>query len=204
MKRILCLALALVFLCGSLVSCGGDSKYKRSKEPTDYVVLVVKDYGEILIELYPDAAPITVANFKKLVSEKAYNNTIFHRVINGFVIQGGGFNRGDRVERDRPNEADTIVGEFASNGYENPLSHARGVVSMARLGTDNDSASNQFFICHTDERVQSLNGEYAAFGVVLEGMDVVDEIATVLTNYYDQPYIDVVLTRAYFTTAPEK
>ena len=203
MKRILCLALALVFLCGSLVSCGGDSKYKRSKEPTDYVVLEIKGYGEILIELYPDAAPVTVANFKKLVSEKAYNKTIFHRVINGFMIQGGGFNRGDRVEKDRPNEADTIVGEFASNGYDNPLEHKRGVVSMARTSVK-DSASNQFFICHNDEKVQHLNGEYAAFGVVLEGMDVVDEIATVLTNYYDQPYIDVVLTRAYFTTAPEK
>ncbi len=202
MKRILCLALALVLLCGSLVSCGG-SKYERSKEATDYVVLEVKGYGEILIELRPDAAPITVANFKKLVEEKAYDRTIFHRVIEGFMIQGGGFNKGDRVEKDMPNEADTIVGEFASNGYDNPLGHKRGVLSMARTNVK-DSASNQFFICHSDEMVGHLDGEYAAFGVVLEGMDVVDEIAAVLTNPYDQPYIDVVLTKAYFTTAPEK
>lgn len=153
------------------------------------VVIEVKGMGKIKIELDADAAPITVENFKELVEEGFYDGLIFHRVISGFMIQGGcpeGTGMGD--------PGHTIKGEFAANGYDNPIKHVRGVISMARA-MDPDSAGSQFFIMHED--APYLDGQYAAFGKVVEGMEVVDEIANSMTDYNDRPYTDVVMEKVY-------
>ena len=132
------------------------------------VEISVKDYGKIQVELDADIAPITVTNFMSLVRDKYYDGTTFHRIIKGFMVQGG----------DNPNkQAATIKGEFAANGVENNLSHERGVISMARNSYNMDSASDQFFIMHEDK--PELDGNYAAFGYVTKGMDVVDKLAEV-------------------------
>ena len=128
----------------------------------------VKDYGTIEVELDGDTAPITVANFIKLVNEKFYDGLTFHRIISGFMIQGG-----DPIGSGTGGSDETIKGEFSSNGVENNISHKRGVISMAR-SSDPDSASSQFFIMHQDSTY--LDGEYAAFGKVTKGMSVVDKI----------------------------
>lgn len=137
--------------------------------------------GIIDIELYPDAAPITVKNFEKLVSEGFYNGLGFHRVISGFMIQGG-----DPLGNGMGGSDENIEGEFSANGHNNPIKHTRGVISMARSFNPN-SASSQFFIMHAD--APHLDGQYAAFGKVINGMDVVDEIASVPTDYSDKPKI---------------
>ena len=139
----------------------------------------MKDGGVIKAELYPDIAPISVDNFVKLAGNGFYNGLIFHRVIPGFMIQGGcpeGTGMGG--------PGYTIKGEFASNGVKNDLKHVRGVLSMARA-MNPDSAGSQFFIMH--ETSPHLDGDYAAFGKVIEGMDVVDRIASVRTDYNDRP-----------------
>ena len=154
------------------------------------VVIEVKDLGKIKIELDEQAAPITAKNFRDLVEKGFYNGLIFHRVIAGFMIQGGcpeGTGMGG--------PGYTIKGEFATNGVDNPLKHVRGVVSMARA-MDPDSAGSQFFIMHAD--APYLDGQYAAFGRVVEGMEVVDEIANSMTDYSDRPYQDVVMEKVYW------
>ena len=128
----------------------------------------VKDYGTIEVELDGDTAPITVANFIKLVNEKFYDGLTFHRIMSGFMLQGG-----DPLGNGTGGSDETIKGEFSSNGVENNISHKRGVISMAR-SSDPDSASSQFFIMHQDSTY--LDGEYAAFGKVTKGMKVVDKI----------------------------
>ena len=146
------------------------------------VVIEMENGKKIKLELYPDVAPITVANFEKLVGEGFYDGLIFHRVIEGFMIQGGcpeGTGMGGPKER--------IKGEFLANGVPNPLKHTRGVISMARSSMP-DSAGSQFFIMHKD--APHLDGQYAAFGKVLEGMDVVDEIATTEVDYMDKPLVE--------------
>ena len=143
-----------------------------------------------MVELYPEVAPITVANFKKLVSEKFYDGLIFHRVIEGFMIQGGGI-----TENYQQKEAASIKGEFASNGIPNSLNHTRGVISMARTDVM-DSATSQFFIMH--QTSPHLDGKYAAFGMVIEGIEVVDKIAAVSTDIYDMPYENVVINSIRF------
>ena len=130
-------------------------------------------------ELYPEIAPITVENFVKLINENFFEGLIFHRVISGFMIQGGGY-REDGTHK----EADSIKGEFATNGVQNDLKHTRGVLSMARTMIPN-SASSQFFIMHKD--APHLDGQYAAFGKITEGLDVVDKIAGTRTNFSDEP-----------------
>ena len=135
-----------------------------------YVQIDIQDYGTITAELYADTAPITVKNFLKLVDEKFYDGLTFHRIISGFMIQGG-----DPKGNGTGGSGQNIVGEFAANGVENPLSHTRGAISMARA-QPYDSASSQFFIVHEDS--QFLDGQYAAFGYVTEGMDVVDAVCT--------------------------
>lgn len=147
--------------------------FKESSQKSDFVLINVKDYGEIVIVLRRDIAPKTVENFKSLVADGFYSGTVFHRVMEGFMIQGGGFVPFDGKLTEKP--ADEIKGEFTSNGHVNNLTHVRGVISMARVGNDNDSASSQFFIMH--ETAINLNGLYASFGYVLAGMDVVDAIA---------------------------
>jgi len=138
--------------------------------------------GVIKLELNAEAAPITVANFEKLVKEGFYDGLIFHRVIAGFMIQGG-----DPTGTGMGGSEEEIKGEFAANGVNNPISHKRGVISMARTQIP-DSASSQFFICHADATF--LDGQYAAFGHVVEGIEVVDEIAGVKTNFSDKPLVD--------------
>lgn len=134
----------------------------------------VKDYGTIMVDLYPEIAPITVENFVKLAEDGFYDGLTFHRVIKGFMIQGGD-PKGDSTG----GAEETIKGEFSKNGVENPLSHKRGVISMARSQMP-DSASSPFFIVHEDS--PHLDGEYAAFGYVTEGMDVVDKICEEATG----------------------
>jgi peptidyl-prolyl cis-trans isomerase B (cyclophilin B) len=135
--------------------------------------------GKIVVELNPAAAPITVAHFLKLVDEGFYDGLIFHRIIWGFMIQGGdpdGTGMGGPQER--------IKGEFTANGWNNPISHKRGVISMARSQNFN-SAGSQFFITNADAKF--LDGQYAAFGVVMSGMDVVDKISALKTGANDRP-----------------
>ena len=135
----------------------------------DHVRINVKDYGTITVALDAEAAPVTVENFEKLVKEGFYNGLTFHRIMDGFMIQGG-----DPLGNGTSGSEETIVGEFASNGHDNPISHVKGVISMARA-QDPDSASSQFFITVADSTF--LDGEYAAFGYVTEGMEIADQIA---------------------------
>ena len=136
-------------------------------------------------ELYPDVAPITVKNFISLIEKNFYDGLIFHRVIPGFMIQGGGLDA-QMKEKACP----SIKGEFHSNGVQNDLLHTRGVLSMARTMVK-DSASSQFFIMH--DVAPHLDGEYAAFGKIIDGLDVVDEIASAQTNFQDCPKTPIVI-----------
>ncbi|MBQ2827580.1 MAG: peptidylprolyl isomerase [Clostridia bacterium] len=149
------------------------------------VIITLKNGKEIKLELDANAAPITVKNFEKLVSENFYDGLIFHRVISGFMIQGG-----DPTGTGMGGAKEKIKGEFAANGVANPISHVRGVISMARSSMF-DSASSQFFIVHADATF--LDGQYAAFGRVIEGMEAVDEIAAAPTDHMDRPYEDQVI-----------
>lgn len=179
-----------------LLSCGKDYDVKKidgyvvekSDTPTNYVRIVMKDGSAMLIELYPEHAPITVKNFQNLVAEKYYDGVTFHRVIEGFMIQGGDPDGDGRSNGDKP----TIKGEFTANGVENALSkkHERGVISMA-CTTLPDSASTQFFIVHQTPDYpypyNSLDGNYAAFGRVIAGFSTLDKIATTQTDSSDKP-----------------
>ena len=155
------------------------------------VIIEMENGKEIKLELYPEKAPITVENFLKLVGEGFYNGLIFHRVIKGFMIQGG-----DPEGTGLGGAAEKIKGEFRANGVPNDIRHVRGVISMARSKLPN-SASSQFFIVHED--APHLDGQYAAFGKVVEGMEVVDEIAAVKTDYNDRPMTDVHMKRVYIS-----
>ena len=194
MKKKFSFLLVLAVLVMGLSACGGSksdttSETKATKAPkatetaeatkkpesktTDtkgkhHAKIKVKDYGTIEVELDGDTAPITVANFIKLVNEKFYDGLTFHRIMSGFMILGG-----DPLGNGTGGSDETIKGEFSSNGVENNISHKRGVISMAR-SSDPDSASSQFFIMHQDSTY--LDGEYAAFGKVTKGMKVVDKI----------------------------
>ena len=139
------------------------------------IEIIVKDYGTMKAELYPEMAPATVENFIKLIKEKFFDGLIFHRVIPGFMIQGGGFDTNFMQKK-----AESINGEFSSNGFEqNTLKHSRGVLSMARTN-DPNSASSQFFVMHRD--APYLDGQYAAFGILTDGFDVLDKIALTRTG----------------------
>ena len=153
------------------------------------VVIEMENGAKIEIELYPDVAPITVKNFEKLVSEGFYDGLTFHRVIPGFMIQGG-----DPLGNGMGGAKENIKGEFRANGVNNTLKHTRGVISMARA-FDPNSASSQFFIMHAD--APHLDGQYAAFGKVVSGIDAVDEIASIPTDYNDRPKIAVRIKKAY-------
>lgn len=149
------------------------------------VTMNVKNFGTIEIELYPDVAPNTVNNFIELVNKHFYDGVIFHRIIRGFMIQGG-----DPQGIGIGGPGYSIKGEFLANGVVNNLKHTKGVISMARAQHPN-SAGSQFFIMHED--APHLDGQYAAFGKVISGLDVVDAIACVATNYNDKPLEDVVM-----------
>lgn len=187
MKRLLCIALCLILL--GTMGCTSGEKNKTEEETmhSEYPIatITMKDGGVIKLELYPKIAPESVKNFISLANSKFYDGLIFHRVISGFMIQGG-CPKGNGIGGPGYN----IKGEFSANGVDNSLSHERGVISMARAMAY-DSAGSQFFICHADS--QFLDGQYAAFGKVIEGMDVVDAIASVKTNSQDKPLQDQVI-----------
>ncbi len=237
MKKTVCLFLALVLLTLGLASCGEKEReapktedidmsviedmsgVSVSEKKTDYVIIDVKNFGKIVVRLYPDVAPETVKNFKKLVGEGFYDGLTFHRVMSGFMIQGGD-PKGDGTGGSEPN----IKGEFDRNDFENNLLHVRGVLSMARQSSTYEqyeqyfpedsltpeqlqakkdaynTASSQFFIVHQTSLNNSisLDGNYAAFGYVIYGMDVVDKIATVSTNDSDKPVNSVVINSIKF------
>ena len=190
----LALALVLVCSCAALAGCANNTNSATSSKTESAAtqaattaaattaaesdvtpvagataVIDVKDYGTITVELYPDIAPITVENFVTLAKKGFYDGLTFHRIIKGFMIQGG-----DPLGNGTGGSDKTIKGEFSGNGVNNPLKHTRGVISMAR-SSDPNSASSQFFIMHED--APHLDGQYAAFGKVTEGMEVVDKIA---------------------------
>lgn len=153
------------------------------------VVIEMANGKKMKLELYPEIAPITVENFENLVKQGFYDGLIFHRVIPEFMIQGG-----DPEGTGMGGPGHHIKGEFASNGIKNDLKHTRGVISMAR-SMMKDSAGSQFFIMHAD--APHLDGEYAAFGKVVEGLDVIDEIASVPTDFRDRPTVDQVMKKVY-------
>ena len=153
------------------------------------VVIEMENGAKIRLELNAEAAPATVENFLSLVKDGFYDGLIFHRVIPGFMIQGG-----DPLGNGMGGSEKKIKGEFAANGYPNPLKHTRGVISMAR-SMDKNSASSQFFIMHAD--APHLDGQYAAFGKVVEGIETVDEIASIPTDYSDRPKIAMRMKRVY-------
>lgn len=196
MKKKFSFLLVLAVLVMGLSACGGsksdttsetkapkatetaEATKKPESKTTDtkgkhHAKIKVKDYGTIEVELDGDTAPITVANFVKLVNEKFYDGLTFHRIMSGFMIQGG-----DPLGNGTGGSDETIKGEFSSNGVENNISHKRGVISMAR-SSEPDSASSQFFIMHQD--ADYLDGQYAAFGKVTKGMSVVDKICEDVT-----------------------
>lgn len=178
MKKIFKVAMVML-LALTLAGCGssddGNKKDTGSKNDdllsgNHHAVIDVKDYGTIKVELNADEAPITVTNFVKLAKEGFYDGLTFHRIIDGFMIQGG-----DPEGNGTGGSDQTIKGEFSANEVDNVLKHTRGAISMAR-SQEYDSASSQFFIVH--QTAESLDGQYAVFGYVYEGMDVVDKIAT--------------------------
>ena len=143
------------------------------------IKIIMENGKEMNGELYPEVAPITVENFVKLIKDQFFDGLIFHRVIAGFMIQGG-----DPTGTGMGGSKDNIKGEFLANGFVNNLKHERGVLSMART-QDPNSASSQFFIMHKD--APYLDGQYAAFGKITKGLEVIDEIANVKTDMYDKP-----------------
>lgn len=152
------------------------------------IVRITMDSGKVIrLELYPETAPLTVENFLDLVKKGFYNGLTFHRIISGFMIQGG-----DPDGNGMGGPGYSIKGEFKSNGVDNPLKHEKGVISMAR-SMDPNSAGSQFFIMH--EAAPHLDGQYAAFGKVIEGLDVVDEIASVETGFQDAPVEKVIMEK---------
>lgn len=180
MRKLLSICLAALLVL-SLAGCGKTSVVgitTTSKAPaaneesqgvgTHHAEIDIQDYGTITVELDGDAAPITVQNFMDLANDGFYDGLTFHRIIAGFMMQGG-----DPNGNGTGGSENTIKGEFSSNGVENTLSHTRGAISMAR-SQNPDSASSQFFICHADSAF--LDGQYACFGYVTEGMDVVDAV----------------------------
>ena len=183
MKKVLLVLTCILLLCG----CTKKEEYKD----TYNIAINVKDYGTIKVELNHKVAPITVENFLDLINSGFYDGLTFHRIIDGFMIQGG-----DPMHNGSGGSSNKIKGEFSSNGVFNGLSHTRGTISMARSSADKDSASSQFFIVQSD--ATHLDGDYAAFGKVTEGMDIVDQIAkdakptdnngTIL--YEEQPIIE--------------
>ena len=148
-------------------------------------IIEVEKFGTIEVELYKDIAPISVENFVKLANKGFYNGLTFHRIIKGFMIQGG-----CPLGNGTGGPGYSIKGEFAANGINNPIKHERGVISMARA-MDPNSAGSQFFIMHKD--APHLDGQYASFGKTVKGIEVVDALASVNTNYYDAPLQKVVI-----------
>ena len=196
MKRLLTIGLAFMLALFVFTGCNQSSKDDNNKdnnkvedtrEGNPIVTITMEDDSEIKLELYPDIAPNTVNNFISLIQEEYYDGVIFHRVIPGFMVQGG-----DPDGNGTGGPGYSIEGEFSSNGFENNLKHERGVISMART-MDPNSAGSQFFIMVDD--APHLDGEYAAFGKVLEGMEIVDGIVSVETSANDKPVEDQIMKK---------
>lgn len=201
MKKFISLFISvlIIFSVFSLAGCGQKEQGNQNEPKTNadesgfvdgesnpVATIEVEDYGVITVELYYDKAPNTVKNFISLANKGFYDGLIFHRIIENFMIQGG-----DPEGTGGGGPGYSIKGEFAGNGFEaNDISHVRGVISMARA-TPPDSAGSQFFICRADS--PHLDGSYAAFGMVTDGIEVVDKIAAVATSYGDRPLKDVVI-----------
>jgi len=217
MKKYVCIVLSLLICLATLTSCTEEKTYKIN-EQTSFVLdgedvvftnngkeekkdnikvkVELKDGGFFVMELYPKYAPKTVANFCNLVEKDFYNGLIFHRVIPGFMAQTG-----DPKGNGTGGSEETVEGEFKSNGFDkNTLKHLRGTVSMARTN-DPNSASSQFFICFGD--ASYLDGDYAAFGKVVYGMDVVDTIGEATTDEMDKPVFDIAMKKVSFITDEE-
>ena len=178
MKKIISLILSLVLMSFSFVGCQKEEPPSDLSEGETKVKVTMQSGDTFVIELYPQYAPETCKNFIQLVKDGFYEGKTFHRVMEGFMAQGGSSDGQGYTGSDK-----TIKGEFAANGFEqNTLSHTRGVISMAR-SNDMDSASSQFFICYSDTCAYSLDGSYAAFGKVIEGMDVVDSFTQVKLTF---------------------
>ena len=171
-SRFIILWLVIIAIMGGVFFMTGEVKNPE-------VTIVMEDGSQIVLELFPEVAPETVNNFVYLTEQGFYDGLIFHRVMEGFMIQGG-----DPEGTGRGGPGYSIRGEFAINDFENELEHNRGVISMARSNQP-DSAGSQFFIVHQD--ASHLDGSYAAFGEVIEGLEVVDEIAEVATDFRDRP-----------------
>ena len=180
-----------------------NEKYIESEEATNYIKIDVNNYGIMIAELYPKVAPITVENIKEWIKEKFYDGIIFHRVIKDFMIQTG-----DPTGTGMGGSEKEIKGEFEINGIKNNISHTRGVLSMARRGSNPEtedtmnSASSQFFIVHQDSNF--LDGSYASFGKLLNGYDILDKIATTSTDQNDKPLNDIKMNSIRFVTLYEE
>jgi peptidyl-prolyl cis-trans isomerase B (cyclophilin B) len=187
-KAAIIMMLSFVLLLTS--GCGMIRRKKIEQNPV--VTMEIQDWGTVKIELYPEIAPNTVNNFISLANSGFYDGLIFHRIIADFMIQGGD---PDGIGTGGPGYS--IKGEFSSNGFQNDLLHEVGVISMAR-SMDYNSAGSQFFIMVEDQ--PGLDGDYAAFGKVIEGMDIIEEISEVDTDEYDRPYDDVIMTKVTVDT----
>ena len=207
MKRIAVFLLCIIMcaMCAIMSGCGannneadptaaptaGTDTTNNTEDPNMNKIIAtieMEDGGIIKLELYPDIAPQSVYNFVYLARQGFYDGLTFHRIISGFMIQGG-----DPKGTGTGGPGYCIKGEFAANGFDNPLKHTRGVISWARQSKPYDSAGSQFFIMHQD--APHLDGQYAAFGMVIEGMDVVDKIASVATGSQNRPIEPVVIKR---------
>lgn len=210
MKKVFLLLLAMVMMTGSCLAASGNASgnerttsvqdgqavkdvhkdvHKGDKKMVNRIAVFETNLGNFSVELFEDETPITTENFIDLAEKGFYDGVIFHRVIDGFMIQGG-----DPEGTGMGGAKDKIKGEFLMNGVPNDLRHERGVISMARAQNPN-SASSQFFICHKDSFF--LDGQYAAFGRVVDGMDAVDEIAGVQTDYSDRPLTECKMKRVF-------
>lgn len=205
--RLLALTVAAVIGTCAFAGCSNGNDTPAAEEATNNsqiasdtkvkfeIEIAGKDAGSFTMELYPEQAPITVENFIGLVESGFYNGLTFHRIAEGgngpFVAQGGD-PKGNGTGGSKP-----IKGEFVANGVNNTLSHTRGVVSMARRGNSYDSGSCQFFICYNDAYTSVLDGQYAGFGKVIEGMEVVDSFLEIERDYSDKPVEDIVIKSAY-------
>jgi peptidyl-prolyl cis-trans isomerase B (cyclophilin B) len=203
MKKTIALLLALLTAL-SLCACGAGSAAQSAPAPADapepfqtvrHAEITIRDYGTVKLELDEGTAPITVANFIALAQSGFYDGLTFHRIMDGFMIQGG-----DPTGTGSGGSSEKIKGEFSSNGVPNGISHVEGVISMARA-SDPDSASSQFFITVAD--ASFLDGSYAAFGRVIEGVDVVDAIAGTPTGYQDRPVQEQRIKKATVDTFGE-
>ena len=192
MKRLLALCLSVL-----MVLCFFGCEEQKKSEPLNpdsiyYADIVIENYGTVTVKLDQSAAPVTVENFVNLARQGFYNGLTFHRIIKGFMMQGGAPKSNQKL--------DSIVGEFSANGYDNPLKHTKGAISMAR-SNDMNSASSQFFIVH--ETSPHLDGKYACFGYVIEGIEIVDAICEGVKNSggngavaaEDQPVIKTITIR---------